>query len=101
MSVAHRYPRHSLAAGASLLILGAIWYTQNFSGMRVRTPVSNEIKAASSKASPTGPKDAANAKTDVAAASPDKIANKKSGDSGDSEPDDKVTAAARRGLSRG
>ena len=25
---AYRYPRHSLAAGASLVILGAIWYTR-------------------------------------------------------------------------
>ena len=36
ISVVRHHPRHSLAAGASLLILGAIWYTQHFSGTSLR-----------------------------------------------------------------
>ena len=73
MSVVNRYPRHSLAAGASLVILGAIWYTQNFSGTRALA-VSNQIKAASATGSPAAPKNAANTKTDGAAASPTRLA---------------------------
>ncbi len=56
-------------------------------------PVANEIKAASSTESPTAPKKAANTKTDGAAASPERIANKDSGGPGVANPDDKVTAS--------
>ena len=92
MSLARRYPRHSLAAGASFLILGAIWYMEMLPGKGERPPVSNQIKAASSTDSPTAPKNPANAKTEGAAAIADTIASTNPGTSSVTNPDDKVTA---------
>jgi hypothetical protein len=44
MAVAVNYPRHSLAAGASLLILGGIWYSQWRQEGALRGPVTAQIK---------------------------------------------------------
>ena len=41
--VASRYPRHSLAAGASIVIMGAVLYTQLRSGKGARRPVTASI----------------------------------------------------------
>ncbi len=49
--IAQRYPRHSLAAAASLLILGAVWLSQHHSGNSVRQPVINQITGVASGAS--------------------------------------------------
>ncbi len=43
VAVIRRYPRHSLAAGASILILGSIWYTQLLPGNGKHTPPANAI----------------------------------------------------------
>jgi len=43
LHLASRYPRHSLAAGASILILGAVLYTQLRSGKTARSPVTARI----------------------------------------------------------
>jgi hypothetical protein len=43
LNVASRYPRHSLAAGASILILGAVLYAQLRPGKGTRPPVIAEI----------------------------------------------------------
>ena len=62
MRVADRYPRHSLAVAASLVILGAISYTQMSPGAGTRGPVTTQIKgdalsgASKDAKPPEGPK---------------------------------------------
>ena len=65
--VARRYPRHSLAAAASVLILGAIWYTQLSPGLGAHGPVANQIKGEPAAAVAKDPKKTADPKTDGAA----------------------------------
>ena len=98
MSVANRYPRHSLAAGASLVILGAISYSQSRSGIPRRPPVPNEIKGASSTDSPAAPKDSPKTKTDGPAATADTIASKNASSAGAANPDDKLMASPGAGA---
>jgi len=70
LSVGRRYPRHSLAACASVLILGAIWHTQMRSGPSAHMPVVNWIAGDSSAQLAADEKHAPGAKKDGAETGP-------------------------------
>ena len=88
VGLVRRYPRHSLAAGASILILGAIWYTE----FGQRGPVANQIPGSSTASAPKETtKPAETAPTADRAVHPAAIAGKASGDPAPLEPDANVT----------
>ena len=90
MSVVRRYPRHSLAAGASVVILGAIWYSE----IGGRQPVANQIAGNSSAVRTKDANNAAGTPAAGGTASPAKIASKGSGDGGVVKPDGNAPAPA-------
>ena len=62
LNVASRYPRHSLAAAASVLILGAVLYSQLRSGKSARSPVTASIPGESAAVAANSDTNAAVAK---------------------------------------
>ncbi len=82
MAIFRRYPRHSLAAGASVIILGAIWYSEIGS----RGPVTTQISGKSSPSAPA-PKETSETAGAPADAGPAKLASKGSGDGGAATPE--------------
>ena len=95
MSVARRYPRHSLAAGASLVILGSIWYTQ----MGTRGPVTTQISGGSSTAAPRDAKNTAGTTTGGDAVKSETVAAKNPRVSEAGHPGDTATVAPVAGSS--
>jgi LysM domain len=87
--ILRRYPRHSLAAGASILILGAIWYSE----VGRRGPLKNQIGGKSEAAAARDTNTAANgATTDAGAVKPTEIASKDPADQAAKKPDESATA---------
>jgi nucleoid-associated protein YgaU len=94
MVIVRRYPRHSLAAGASVLILGAIWYSE----VGRRGPLSNQIGGKKAAAAAKDTNTAANsAAPDAGAVKPTEIASKDPADQAAKKPDESATAPPASG----
>ena len=86
LRVAGHYPRHSLAAGVSVVILGAISYAQLRPGAGTRAPVTTEIPSASATKVAGDRKNAPAAKPSGVTPSPGPTVSTTAGESGSPNP---------------